>query len=223
MTKRFLVLVAGAVLVFSALQLEAAVRVVTFSFGAATADYTVPAGKVLLIEHVSAFYGNSGGGPAFDKVVLTIASSTENNPLATTTTAWSVSTSNAYQMINLDRPLRATAGDKLNIFDTFTGAAKQVEIQGLLVDQADLYAANLDLDLKGVAKTSSALTATVKVTSARPAILHSTTSPDLQSWVENLTQIVTPRSEHGLFDVSTGLASDSRKFLSVTGLAPEIP
>ena len=222
MAKPSTVLLAAAAIFLSGANTQAAVRVVTFSFSAATADYTVPAGKVLLIEHVSAFYGNSSGG-TFNKVVLSIASTTENNPLATTTSQWSFNTADPYQIINLDRPLRLTAGDKLNIFDTFTGAAKEVEIQGLLIDQADLYAANLDLELEGVSVANQKLTATVRLASARPALLRSTTSPDLQSWVENLTQIVTPQADRSLFDVSTGLAMDTKKFLEVSARTPELP
>ena len=201
---------------------EGAVKVVVLVFGPSTPDYVVPAGKVLLIEHVSAFFGNSSGG-SFDKVVINIASVGENDP-AIFTVPWSFSTSNPAQSIHLDRPLRAAAGSSVNIFDTAGGAAQDVRIQGLLVDQSDLYAANLGIEVKEVALANQQLEATVKLSSARPAILRSEVSFTLQSWALNPTQQIFKELDSMAYTVSTDVEStETRKFLRASAKSPEIP
>jgi hypothetical protein len=198
------------------------VRVVVLSFGPSTPNYVVPAGKVLLIEHISAYYGNSTGG-TFDKVIITIAASAENLTGTTTTVPWSFSTSNPNQSIHLERPLRAAAGSSVNILDTATGAAKFVDLQGLLLDQVDLYAANLGIELQGVSVADQRLTAEVKLATSRPAVVISTVSNDLRTWITNLTQIVSPK-EAATFDVSTSIGPrETRKFMRVAAKAPEHP
>lgn len=210
------VLISGLVFT-STLVAEAAVRVVTVVFGTGTPNYVVPAGKVLLIEHVSAFYSGS-----FTKVVLTIASVAENDT-ATFTIPWSFSSSDPFQTIHLERPLRAAAGSVVDIFETADGAAQDVRIQGLLVDESDLYAANLGIETKAVALADERLEATVKLSSARPAILRSEVSFSLQSWTLNPTQQVF-KELGSTYTVSTDVEStETRKFLRASAKTPEIP
>ncbi len=206
----------------SALVTEAAVKVVTLVFGPTSPDYVVPAGKVLLIEHISAFFGNSSGG-AFDKVVIGIAAVADNNP-AIVTTPWSFSTSNPAQSIHLDRPLRAAAGSSVNIFLPASNEAQDVRIQGLLVDASDLYAANLGIETKAVALADQTLEATVRLSSARPAILRSEVSFSLQTWALNPTQQVFKELDSLEYTVSTQVEQDAtRKFLRASARTPEIP
>ncbi|MDQ6913739.1 MAG: hypothetical protein M3119_06860 [Verrucomicrobiota bacterium] len=209
--------VASAVFVLTPTLVRASAKVVILAFAAATPDYVVPAGKVLLIEEISPYYSGS-----FTKVVVTIAAVGENLQ-GTVTVPYSFSTSNANQLIQLTRPLRAAAGSLVNILDTDSGTAQIVRIQGLLIDQADLYAANLGIDLKAVGVANETLTATVELATSRPAILSSTTSLNLQNWVENLTQIVYQHTSQ-VYDVSTAIeGGDAKKFLRVSAKAPEIP
>lgn len=222
-TKFLRILIIGVFLTRLTFTAEAVVRAVTLTFVPTTADYVVPIGKVLLIEHISAFYGNSFGG-TFNKVVITIASKGENDVNSITTIPWSFTTSDPNQSIHLDRPLRAAAGSSVNIFDSLSGAAKDVRIQGLLVDEVDLYAANLGIDVQDVDLAAMRLTANVKVSTSRPVIIDSVTSRDLQTWADNLSQLVTRQPAPMTYNVSTEVTlAEMRKFLRVSARTPELP
>jgi hypothetical protein len=96
-----------------------------------------------------------------------------------------------------------------------------IYIQGLLVNQADLSAANLDIQGDGVSLVGDRLVETVQLSSARPAIFRSSVSLDLRNWVDNLLQV---SAQPGVYDISTQLAaSDFHMFLSATAKTPEIP
>jgi hypothetical protein len=200
----------------SNVDVQAAVRVVVLQFAGNDADYIVPTGKVLLIEHVIAYLQNSSS------VVVTIAAPAENKPNQTVTAGWQFSASG--QTVTLARPLRASAGSAINAVPNYVPNPGTIYIQGLLVDQADLYAANLDMKVDGVALAGNRLIEEVQLSSARPAFFHSSLSLDLRTWVDSLSQIVTKSAQPRVYDISTRLApSDFRTFLTARAKTPEIP
>ncbi|HEV3410159.1 MAG TPA: hypothetical protein VG095_07685, partial [Chthoniobacterales bacterium] len=177
----------------------------------------VPAGKVLLIEHLITYFQTAS------TVVVEIAAPAENKANELVTTGWQFNTVNR-QTYTLARPLRANAGSAVKALPNNVPNNGEIYVEGLLVDQADLYAANLDVKVEGVSLAQGRLTETVRLTSPRPAIFNSIVSSDLRNWVDNLSQIVTKSAQPGVYDISTQLASSEfHKFLSASAKTAEIP
>ncbi len=179
-------------------------------------NYTVPAGKVLLIEHVVASAADNTPTPS--RILLqTKIFNIVNNGISTT--YWGFPVSDKFQTVTLVRPLRIPAGGSLGI-DPVNGY-NNVRMLGLLIDVADLYAANVEGSVEEVKVAAGTLSTKVALASARPVRISSQVSPDLNSWSANPSeQKQRNATDPARWQVQAGVQGD-KEFLKVAARAPE--
>lgn len=204
---------------FLATPTEAAVAVIglTLTGTGSLASYTVPAGKVLLIENLSAGY--SGNVPATSRIVLQIGLLVQNGAIATMYFGYPIA--DKFTAAVLTRPLRVPEGRTLSLYTAGNVGYDDCRIQGLLVDAADLYAANIAVDLKAFAVEGGRFKAEAQLATPRPAQVMTKTSIDLASFAANTTAKTSKLPGPGKWEVSTA-ADSNRKFLVARATAREI-
>lgn len=217
MLKNLLNLAALSAVLAAAQPAFAEVKAVALFFNTALTNYTVPAGKVLLIEHLSATYANNTP-PTPRIIVQTKILNIVNNGVLTS--QWGYRVADKWESVTLARPLRIPAGGDLGIYYASDAGYNEVRMLGLLIDASDLYAANLEGDTTGAAVADGMLMAKVTLADARPARIASATSRDLAGWSANATGTKQRDANPRQWTVGTK-AEGATKFLSVTAKAPE--
>lgn len=147
------------------------------------ARYDVPPGKVFIIEAVR------NQQPA--EPVTARISYRNTHPTVAGAFGFSFQVnneSNPSGFAFLERPLRIPAGGALLI----PSGVGVVSYFGLLVDTQDLFAANLDVELKNLRIEGSRLMAEAEVNSPRPHRLTVETSEDLAEFDADSTVTITP-------------------------------
>lgn len=147
-------------------------------------SYTVPAGKVLLIEHLEASFfdpdSEAHGQPLnLDTIRLTFTSGDNVH-------RWAFFKSNYYAgLVNsqsFSRPLKIPETTLIQFQQTRTdGYPAQIDIFGLLVASADLYA-GIETQSEGMLCQNGAFSFDVLASSARPSVIKLEGSSDLSEW-----------------------------------------
>ena len=200
-------------------QLRGDVEVVGLNIGEVgtpNESYTVPTGKVLLVENISAFQASNT--PVTPRVILETALRVQNGAISTM--RFGYPTTDKYTAISLQRPLRVPTGRILKIYFASDRGYNKCRIQGLLVDTTDLYAANIDLDLKVTEVEAGRLKAEATLASARPARLESLTSTNLADFTANTSEEKRRLADPSKWELSTSNDSD-RKFMIARATAME--
>ncbi|YCM42857.1 hypothetical protein V2O64_16230 [Verrucomicrobiaceae bacterium 227] len=150
--------------------LQAEVQPVNLVLDDTTTAYNVPLGKTLIIENL----------------VWALESDYTSQTLYMKVSGSSDSFYLKFNTENPDswapvRPMRLVGGGQVRILKTEAADWRNVLIMGLLVDDEDLYAANIDTKLKNPREVGNTLVADVKYSSPRPRITK------VQSGDENMT------------------------------------
>lgn len=168
-------------------------------------DFTVPAGKVVLIEQIQSTQNPVGVQIDVDNTGSGISTETGNmdvnldNPGSGATP----------KLAMLDKPLRLRAGWN---FENRSG--ESFIIAGLIIDEADLYAAGVPNEWEMFAAGNAMLSGQVRVQSARPVTQTVQSSTDFNSWVTDPTVTVQNTSDRTLLQID-GSATDDFKFYRV--------
>ena len=177
----------------------------------AQATYTVPTGKVLMIDAMSA----RGQGP-FNTTMTVLRinvsytnstlTSDENIPVRNgpTNAAW----------FFLEDKLRLKAGDSISPPNN-----AEYRIMGVLLDEEDLFVANLDVELDNAKVEGEKLVAEATVLSPRPHRLVVASSEDLVTFKEDPTALVQSTAETGKSIVSVDTEDLDKKFVRVRAQA----
>jgi hypothetical protein len=179
-------------------------------------SYTVPGGKTLLIENMSA-YGASNT-PSTPRIIIEIGLQVQNGGITTMRFGYPIS--DKYEAVSLKPPLRVEAGRDVRILNNSTLAYNVVRIQGLLVDNTDLYAQTLDLELTPIGVQEGRFIAEATVSSPRPALVETETSTDLMTFEDNVSEETSRQADPTKWTVSTDADSD-KKFLTATATGRE--
>jgi len=179
----------------------------------APASYTVPAGKVLVVEGVQ-YRPPTGTTPTAINVMFNI---TPENFGTTQTVFVYVGEYERFKRYTFDPPMRLAAGDRLNSNAT-TGYYLWF---GLLVDQADLFA-SLDVELQNPRVESGKLIADAKVSSPRPRRITAKTSDGLLdegSFQPDPSATVARGSSTSHDVITVDLGESDRMFLRASAVA----
>lgn len=179
-------------------------------------SYTVPAGKTLLIEHMTAFYANNS--PATPRIMIEINLLVQNGGIGNMPFGFRVA--DKYEAVSLKPPLRVESGRDVRVHNNSSLCYNNIRVQGLLVDNNDLYAQNLDLELTPVGIEDGRFVAEATLNSPRPALIKTETSVDLEAFEANATEEKTRQADPTKWLVSTAADSD-KKFLTATASARE--
>ncbi len=196
---------------------RAAVQPVVLFVNAFVTNYTVPAGKVLLIEQLSAWGANNV--PTTSRILIQTKIVTISNG-GVLTTDWGFPVSDKTQDVTLVRPLRIPAGGSIAIDSSGNGAYNEIHMMGMLIDVADLYAANVPGAVQDVRVAGGELSTTVALTSPRPVRVSSEISSDLTAWSPNNSEQKQKTGTPGQWNVQTA-ASGGAKFMQIAARAPE--
>ncbi len=197
--------------------LRADVQVVGIALGGIgpLASYTVPDGKVLLVENLSASF--STNVPTVSRIILEVGLQVQNNAIATIQFGYPIA--DQYTAAALARPLRIPAGRSISLYTDSNRGYNNCRIQGLLVDTADLYAANIGVDLKSLGIEAGRFQAEATLASAHPARVSTKVSTNLAEFSADPTG-ASQRISTTKWEISTAADSD-RKFLIAKATAME--
>lgn len=196
---------------------SAAVQPVVLFINSFITNYTVPAGKVLLIEHLSAWAANNT--PTTPRIIIETKILNIGNG-GILTTDWGFPVTDKYQDVTLLRPLRIPANGIVGINSAGNIAYNEIHIMGMLIDAGDLYAANVGGSVEEVKVAGGALSTTVDLTSPRPVRISSATSFDLVSWSANASEQKQRVANPPGWNVRTDVQGNE-KFLKVAARTPE--
>lgn len=179
----------------------------TYSGSSVPNQYTVPSGKILVITAIS--HSVSGSPPTKTNIQLSIK---YDNVSLTFTEAVTIkeSFSNG-EWVLLSNHIRLKAGDRI-----FPNAGNQYRVMGILIDEADLYAANLPVELDNTRVVANKLMADAKVKSARPHKITVQSSPDMTDFDQDPTSTVVSTGTTGISVVSVDKGSTGKKFIRVS-------
>lgn len=175
-------------------------------------SYTIPNGKVYILEAVSTEGSASDTQVRVTRSAANIAADeffniTVNSSYSSGETIW------------LPNKLRLKAGEKLHLPNN--GTFFVCHYFGILIDEADLYAANLPVELNNPRVDGSQLMADAKVRSPRPHKLVVQTSEDMSAFGVDATAQVTATVNTGESTVSVDKGTTGKKFMRV--MAKTIP
>ena len=196
---------------------HAAVQPVVLFVNAFITNYTVPPGKVLLIEQLSAWA--AGNVPTTSRILVQTKIVTVSNG-GTLTTDWGFPVSDKTQDVTLVRPLRIPAGGSIGIDFSGNAAYNEIHMMGMLIDAADLYAANVSGAVQDVKVAGGELSTTLALTSPRPVRVSSETSSGLTAWSPNNSEQKQKTGTPGQWNVQTAASGDA-KFMKLAARAPE--
>jgi len=169
-------------------------------------SYTVPSGKVLIINHVQI------AGAGLSAPIIQIGMPVLNAPLFIDTPVkigdGSLDSSRLYP---ISPPIRL-GGSPARLTIPPAMSSGSVYFWGLLIDSADLYAAAIPLELQNPGVSEGRLFADAKVSSPRPRVLMVETSDDLVSFGTEGTSRITGTQDPSRAVVSVE-ASGDKKFM----------
>lgn len=170
--------------------------------------YTVPDGKVLIVEGVT--YSNIGGSLGIPATLsVGFSEAFDNAPTVRRLVFVDLGANRGHQLHSFDPPVRLKAGSSL----TANRIQGFYTWRGLLVDQGDLFA-QLDVDLLNPRIEGAQLTADAKVSSARPHRLVVEKSAALSTFAPDAQGKVTATPDPKVSVVSVP-ADDPKKFMRV--------
>lgn len=167
--------------------------------------YTVPAGKVFILEAVRNQF-QSGAVQARISY-----GNTHPSPAGNFGWTFDVRDGVTSGLVFLERPLKLPAGSSLRA--TETGVT--VSYFGMLVDAGDLYAANIDVKLKNPTVSGGMLTAEAHLSSPRPHTLSVKKSESLASFSPDPEVEITPTSDPSVKLIKTP-ATGPTKFITAS-------
>jgi len=169
------------------------------------ATYTVPVGKILVIDAVSV---SDASAPSTTGLFLVIRF---DNSTLVSGAFIEISNSFVNNRWNLlPIKIRLKAGDLLS---PPTGV--QYRIMGTLIDEADLYAVNLPVELNNPRVSGGKLMADAKVASPRPHKITIQSSTDLSAFTEDTTGATTSTGDPTTSVVSVDQGTVGKKFIRV--------
>jgi hypothetical protein len=162
-------------ILFSLQSLPAVVQTFNQVLHDSSNSYTVPAGKVLIIEHfIWALEGDS------THQVISIRPNNDPAGVGDFLLKFSTDTPDSYTP---PRPIRLAAGGIVMILYNPSGADwRDVLVIGLLVDEEDQYAANIDTQLRDVQVDGERLLAQATFASPRPRVVRVESSTQLSGF-----------------------------------------
>ncbi|HOW67595.1 MAG TPA: hypothetical protein P5186_27775 [Candidatus Paceibacterota bacterium] len=193
----------------------AEVRAVTIAIGRGSdaptgldASYTVPAGKVLILESVqfTTLTANIREGEDVN-IQITEVASNHNTVLSTFVYAGPYG---RYKRHTFDPPIRILGGGRLSSNATYGWYL----FKGLLVDNSDLYA-DLDVELENPRVQDGALLAQARVSSPRPHSLRVESSTDLKTFSLDPSAATTRSGNPAVDTVSVATGDTGKKFVRV--------
>ncbi len=171
-------------------------------------SYTVPAGKVLIVESVQ--YQNSGGSLGIPDQLSVKFRETFDNASLSRSVFIDLGANRSFQQHYFDTPIRLKAGSALQ-----SNRIQGFYIwRGLLADRDDLFA-KLDVQLDETKVEGSRLMANAKVSSPRPYRLKVESSSDLKTFAKDESAIVTSSPNPKLARVSVATEEKDEKYLRV--------
>lgn len=117
------------------------------------------------------------------------------------------------------RPMRLVGGGQVRILKSGTADWRNVLIMGLLVDNEDLYAANIDTKMKNAREVGNALVADVKYSSPRPRITKVQSGDENMTFTKDETATVTTTSSKKGDVVSVKKNGKDTQFVRVAAVA----
>lgn len=176
------------------------------------ATWTVPAGKIFVIKAVA--LTPTSPYPTNTQVRFTVAA---ENMVASSYMSIIISDTFSYAYIRWlpeDMPVKAGKQLAVPVNATFTSC----RYYGLLIDEADLYAQNIPVELNNLEMAGGLFEAEARYASARPRITRIATSTTLDTFVQDSAGIVTAGATRDLSLVSVP-DTDQRKFMRVIATA----
>lgn len=169
--------------------------------------YTVPTGKVLILEHVifTASFGLSGEDR---ELILDHAGSSGSGSAVETVLRYSS------DFNTLFRPLKLREGIALRAFLT-QGTTHRIYLYGLLVDESDLYA-SVEVEVKevevagsGVRPLRQQMQGELEVSANRPTVIEAESTDGTADWEEDPAVAIAETSPtERFFRRNIGLASE---------------
>jgi len=193
--------------------LHAEVQPVNIVLNDAVTSYSVPAGKTLIMENF--IWALESGTNA-----QTIIISPSPNPAATGSFQLRFGAESP-DIWTPPRPLRLVGGPgaRVSILKTDFADWRNVLIMGLLVDNEDLYAANIDLKMKNAREIGDRLAADVKYSSPRPRITKVQSSKEEMAFLKDQTAKVKGTTSKTVDTVSVKTNEADTKFIRVAANA----
>lgn len=172
-------------------------------------SYTVPSGKVLIIDAVRV--QATGGTPTNSRIRLSVRYDN-----ATLNSGEDIIVNESYVVTwnFLQEKIHLKAGDSFSApldLDYIW-----VRIMGTLIDEADLFAVNLPVELDNTRVTGNKLMADAKVSSPRPHRIKVQSSENLNGFSEDTTAEVQKTGTTGTSVVSVDRSGTGKKFVRVT-------
>lgn len=177
--------------------------------GVAT-SYTVPAGKVFIVESVQ-FYAPTAyqSGDVYVQFIIK-----PDNLDATRFSYVNIGEYVSYKYYSFDKPIRLRVGEGVGANATYG----YYTWRGLLVDTTDLYA-QLDLELDNPRIEDGMLLASTRVLSPRQYRLNVETSEDLARFAADTSTVVTPGSNSAENTVAVDVDPTGETFMRVAATA----
>ncbi len=115
--------------------------------------------------------------------------------------------------------MRVAGGGQVRILKTQTADWRNVLIMGLLVDDEDLYAANIDTQMKNVREAGNRLVADLQYSSPRPRITKVQSGDENMSFTKDGTAEVTTTTSKTNDVVSVAKNGKDTQFIRVATVA----
>lgn len=174
-------------------------------------NYTVPAGKVLIVESVHYI---TTGTPPNEVFVQSYLKPANYTPTSVQNSFVNCGEHARYKVFTFEKPIRLTAGERLGAHYTMGYHAWR----GLLADTTDRFA-KLDIDLGEPRIEGDRLPADAKVQSLRPFRLDVESSVDLVESSVEPSSVVTPGDNYKESTVSVDLDPNTETVIRVAAIA----
>jgi len=174
-------------------------------------SYTIPSGKVYILEAVHLI--KASGTPSPSTTQIRVSRKANNGSFAA---YFTITIKDTFEggTVWLPNKLRLKGGERLYIpTNASYGACRYF---GILMDEADLYAANLPVELINPRLSGGKLMADAKVASPRPhKIIIQSATTDLSAFIYDPTGETTPTADPRTSVVSVDQGAVGKKFIRV--------
>ncbi len=181
--------------------------------GGAPSSYTIPPGKIYIIESFRPFATT----PLPSTTQIRVVVRADNIAASAFQTITILDTYTNSQTVWLPKPFRLKAGESLQI--PFNAEYSSFRYFGLLLDEEDLYARNIPVEFDGMDVSEGQLLAEARFASPRPRITRVETATELDEFVvdDSAVEIAGATRDRATFAVDKG--DDDQKFLRVRAVA----
>ena len=183
------------------------------SSGSTPSSYTIPAGKVYIIEGV--VLAHNAGTPTETQIRVSIDADN-----ITAGSFLTIKISDTYALgsfVWMPQPFRLKAGETLEVPQNATYFI--CRYFGLLIDEADLYAQEIPVELQSVGTQGGQLLAGAKYGSPRPRITTIESAVDVSDFTEDTTGVEVAGVTRDEAEVSVEQSGDAVKFMRVRAVA----